>query len=455
MARSPARQVLRKMFGANWIRQVIHNSGLIADRRAFLKAVAAQSLVAFPVMAETVTNGLRNVAGLRLGLIGLGHRGQFLLERFQKLCQVTAICDVHKGRLESTAAKNPRDIQRFTDYRPLLDSKSLTGVVIATPDHWHARIMLDALQAGKHVFCETPVCRTLAEAAVLTRTANNAPKLKVQVGCQGRANAAAFAACRYVREGRIGRPQTVRLWSDPDPVFKPATESENAPAQLNWPFWLGPLISRPYDERLFAGEWRFVDEIGGGYLMSRDSQLLVLLQWFLGHELMGRIEVKPDQSMAALHPPKAGHEVKLTFDFLNSGLRCQWETGQAADRESTWGLQCKGDRGELTLLGGDETCRIKQEVFGYKSSRPFNDPAWDFAPDHRLNWLQCIVGQDTPTVPIKPATQAAAICIAGLLARRLNRKLVWDFDTHEFVADPEANRLREAADEGNEWTVRI
>jgi hypothetical protein len=107
------------------------------------------------------------------------------------------------------------------------------------------------------------------------------------------------------------------------------------------------------------------------------------------------------------------------------------------------------------MLGGDETCQVSREVFGYKSSRPFDDPAWNFAPDHRLNWLQCILNGGEPTMPLSTATKAAAACMVGRLALRLNRKLVWDFDAGGFIDDAEANDLREDLVAGNPWTVRL
>ncbi|MBI1177970.1 hypothetical protein GC207_11105 [bacterium] len=468
------------------------------DRRGFLK-VAAAGFVAWPALAETLTSKLSETGNPKIGLIGLGERGLFLLERFQQHCTVAAVCDIHRGRLQSGAAKGSHELQQFSDYRRLLANNSLTGVVIATPDHWHARIAIDALKAGKHVFCETPVCRTLTETAALIAAASNA-KLKTQVGIQGRANSAAFAACRYIREGQIGKVHTVRFWSPPDRAFTPLVPVNPPPAELDWPLWLGPLRERPYDKGLFDGNWRFVEEIGGGYLMSRGSQLFALLSWFLGRELDGQVEVGPKTGLAKHPQTGAAHKIHLEFVLRNLGLRCQWETttdfvsphepqhppapalsptggeGVRQDgRERTtahgpharpqlhasaahdpdWGMQCVGDKGELTMLGGDADCQIKAEVFAYKSRRNSDDVEWNFAPDHRLNWLQCIAGASQPTMPIERAARAAAVCIVGKLARRLDRKVVWDFEKNEFVDDPEANRLRDAAVEGNPWTVRL
>jgi hypothetical protein len=168
------------------------------SRREFLKA----AILAAPVLADdrlmAATGSAPGVSELRVGIIGLGRRGNFLRERFQKLCRVTSLCDVHRTRLSEAVAQSSVAARSFGDYRELLSSPNVDGVVIATPDHWHARMTLDALQAGKHVFCETPASRTLAETIALQEAAK-ASNLKIQVGTQGRANSAAFAACRYLR----------------------------------------------------------------------------------------------------------------------------------------------------------------------------------------------------------------------------------------------------------------
>lgn len=469
------------------------------NRRLFLKATATSALFTDRMIAETRTSRVNNTADLKIGIIGLGERGSFLRDRFHQHCQLAAVCDVHQTRLDRVAAKYAEWAQQFSDYRKLLAQDSIAGVVIATPDHWHARIALDALRAGKHVFCETPVCRTLTETAALISAASNA-KLKTQVGIQGRANSAAFAACRYIREGQIGKVHTVRFWSPPDRPFTPLVPVDPPPAELDWPLWLGPLKKRAYDKGLFDGNWRFVDDIGGGYLMSRGSQLFALLSWFLGHDLDGQIEVAPKTGQAKHAQTGATHEIHLEFVLRNVGLRCQWETttgfvsphepqhpltpalspnggegvreggrerttahgpharpqlDASAARDPDWGMQCVGDKGELTMLGGDANCQVKKEIFTYKPKLDFDDPQWNFAPDHRLNWLQCIAGDSQPTMTIKRAARATAVCIVGKLARRLDRKVVWDFEKNEFVDDSEANDLRDAAIAGNPWTVRM
>ena len=218
-------------------------NSFVLKRRQFLKSTAAGiALLGLPEIARpAATSPEVDLSGISLGVIGLGPRGLFLLERFQKHCPVRALCDVHQGRLESAAAKCSGPGLQFGDYRKLLASDSISGVVIATPDHWHAGMTLDAIRAGKHVFCETPACRTLGEARSLLEL-KNPGNLKIQVGAQGRANSAAFAACRYLREGQAGKIHTVRLWSAPDEPFKPSTEHSDTPPGLDWPFWERKIV---------------------------------------------------------------------------------------------------------------------------------------------------------------------------------------------------------------------
>ena len=180
-------------------------NSLVLKRRQFLKSTAAGiALLGLPEIARpAATSPEVDLGDISLGVIGLGPRGIFLLNQFKKHCPVRAVCDVHRDRIEAAAASCSGEPLRFGDYREMLACKEISGVVIATPDHWHARMTLDAIRAGKHVFCETPACQTLAEVRSLLEL-KNPSSLKIQVGCQGRANSAAFAACRYLREGQAG-----------------------------------------------------------------------------------------------------------------------------------------------------------------------------------------------------------------------------------------------------------
>jgi hypothetical protein len=296
------------------------------SRREFLKA----AVLAAPVLADgrlaAATGAVPGVNELRVGIIGLGPRGNFLRERFQKLCRVTSLCDVHQTRLSGAVAQSSGAARPYGDYRELLSSPNVDGVVIATPDHWHARMSLDALRAGKHVFCETPASRTLAEVIALQKAAK-ASNLKIQVGTQGRANSAAFAACRYLREGQLGTLRTVRLWSAPDKALNQPSAASPPPAELDWRLWLGPLKERPFDETLFLGDWRFVDEIGGGRLVSHGAQLLALLQWFFGREFDGQVEVEPTSGPTRSPRTGSAQELRLAFGFKQPNLRCLWEIG--------------------------------------------------------------------------------------------------------------------------------
>ncbi len=425
-------------------------------RRQFLKSTAAGiALLGLPEIARpAATSPEVDLGGISLGVIGLGPRGHFLLEQFQKHCPVRAVCDVHRDRIGAAAARCSGEPLCFGDYREMLASKEISGVVIATPDNWHARMTLDAIRAGKHVFCETPACRTLGEARSLIEL-KNPGNLKIQAGCQGRANSAAFAACRYLREGQAGKIHTVRLWSAADEPFKPSAEHSDTPPGLDWPFWLGPLKPRAFDAALYAGGWRWVAEIGGGHLVSRGSQLLTLLQWFLDRELDGQIEVEPVLGLGGEHNHGDAPRSELTFNFKNAGIKCVWETKPKSDERIDWGMQCIGAKGQFTMLGGSEDCQVSHEVFGYQPAKAFMDPSWAFAPDLRLNWLQSIAEAKQPTMPLGLAARAAAVVLVGKLARQLNRRLVWDFDGCQFVNDPEANRLRQDAVGGNPWADEI
>ena len=170
-------------------------------RREFTKALAAVSTTA--ALSQFRVLGAND--RIRLGFIGLGNRGDQVLDAFRKHAdaEVIAVCDIHQPYLDFAAKKIGTSPQRFTDYRRLLELKEVDAVVINTPDHWHALQTIHACEAGKDVYCEKPLSYTMREARRMVEAARRCGTV-FQVGSQQRSSPEFRKACEYVLSGRIG-----------------------------------------------------------------------------------------------------------------------------------------------------------------------------------------------------------------------------------------------------------
>ena len=206
---------------------------------------------------------------LRIGVIGCGTMGNQHLDALLAMqetanIQVTAVCDVYSKRLEAAAAK--MGARAYADYQTLLSQKELDYILIATPEHWHHRMTLDALDAGKHVYVEKPLTQTIQQAKEVVHHVHRS-RLKLQVGVQGMSDESYAVASRYIRDGTLGKVVMAQIdysrnyaddfWAyDIDPDANPQTN-------LNWSAWLGPAPKRDWDPRRYF-QWRRYWDYSGG-----------------------------------------------------------------------------------------------------------------------------------------------------------------------------------------------
>jgi predicted dehydrogenase len=201
---------------------------------------------------------------VEMGLIGCGNRGTYVMSLFQKEpgVHVAALCDVYGARIESAREKAP-GARGFADHRKLLESKDIDVVLVATPDHWHAEIAIDAMQAGKDVYVEKPLTYRREEGPRVVRAARTTKRI-CQVGLQQRSGPQ-FIKVRdeYVRSGKLGRVTYVRSWwhgNVPRPLNPKIKEK---PADLDWARYLGQVKWRDWNPAQYFSYRAFLD-FGGG-----------------------------------------------------------------------------------------------------------------------------------------------------------------------------------------------
>ena len=221
---------------------------------------------------------------LQLGLIGAGERGRYVTSIFQKTDQIDlrAVCDVFGDRVDQAIADAP-GARSFNDHRRLLDTKDLDAVLIATPDHWHKAIAIDALIAGKDVYVEKPLTRLRQEGPDIVRAARVNNRV-CQVGMQQRSGTVYLEAReRFVKSGMIGKISHVEcVWHGGAAERLPA-EPAQKPANLDWVRFLGPVRYRDWNPAQYLDFRAFLD-FGGGKLTDLGAHWIDVAHMFMGQD---------------------------------------------------------------------------------------------------------------------------------------------------------------------------
>jgi predicted dehydrogenase len=236
------------------------------SRRAFVSSSAASVIVTAASRSRVLGANDR----LRVGVIGCGglatgaHIPELMKMKESDNVDIVAVCDVWQKRMDNAAATT--GARPIKDYRALLDQKDIDYALIVTPEHWHARMTLDAADAGKHIYCEKPMTFTIDEAKKVVKKIEQT-KVKMQVGVQGMSDDSYETAQTYIKEGALGKVVQAQIdysrnykgdfWTGP-------IENDLKPGEnLDWNAWLGPAPKRPFDpERYF--HWRRYWDYSGG-----------------------------------------------------------------------------------------------------------------------------------------------------------------------------------------------
>jgi predicted dehydrogenase len=281
-------------------------------RRSFLKTGLSLPFVMH--IASCTTNLVSNDR-LRVGVIGMGKQGRYLLNQFLSWGQVMAVCDVDTTRREdahrivdeyykTNPDQGPASCAAYNDYEELLAREDIDAVCITTPDHWHTMIVLDALRAGKDVYCEKPLTHDIAEAvAVIKEVA--ATRRILQTGSMQRSMMEFRVACELARNDVIGPIEKIECGFG-DPAIPCDLPGEAMEPGLDWNRWLGPAPERPYNSELSPRgvhkhfpNWRRYREYGGGGVADWGAHHLDIAQWALGMDESGPVKILPPEDRNA------------------------------------------------------------------------------------------------------------------------------------------------------------
>lgn len=455
------------------------------NRRGFIKASAASSVAAgisvspfaaFGATATATTNYRSPNEQVGLGFIGTGIRFYGLVDRATEYGPGVALADadmlqagrgLQKLRDRHMNQKYPLTIGAFEDYRRVLDNKDVNIVVVASPDHWHTRHVIDSMRAGKDVYCEKPLTLTIAEGSLIEKVQKETGRV-IQIGTQQRTEMdGKFAqAAAMVRDGRVGDLDLVTIClggsrtCDPLPKVDP-------PKNLNWDLWLGQAPMTAYRE---SKEYGHTSGWGAGHKFSRTHRYYRWFYEYSGGKLtdwgahhvdiamlavdklrddIGNIEINP---IEVAHPMDFEKGMPTKDDQFNCATKFKVELkfadgltmhvrDEAPDKGLTNGIMFEGKEGRFVVnrgkIVGKPVEQLKEKPLPEDSmEKLYGQP---MPKNHMDNFMECVKSRKTPISDLQSHNCMLNVCHAINIALRLNRKLTYDPKARKFVGDDLAN----------------
>jgi predicted dehydrogenase len=364
---------------------------------------------------------------IQLGLVGCGERGLYVASFFQKSGEVDlrAVCDVYGDRVDKAVAQ-AAGAQTFGDHRRLLESRGLDAVLIATPDHWHKAIAIDALNAGKDVYVEKPLTRLREEGPEIVRAARVNNRV-CQVGMQQRSGEIYLEAReRFVRTGMLGKISHVNCLWHSGPARALPTEPAQKPANLDWVRYLGPLKYRDWNPAQYLDFRAFLD-FGGGKLTDFGAHWIDVVHMFMDRDA-------PLSAVAAGGVYQDFHDGRTAPDTISALY--EYPGGFTVSFSSL--SVGNGPEYGVEFLGANGRLYVNRNRYEFRAAEKGAEPViqripGDITERHVHNFLECCLSRKLPNADVyigHRAAQAALLANQSYLERR---RIVFDPDREEVL----------------------
>ena len=430
------------------------------NRRQFLRtgaaALAASSLPSYAVDFADQRK--------RVGLIGCGWYGKTDLFRLLQVApvKVVSLCDVDKLMLadaigQVSARQESKTTPRgFGDYREMLKEKDLDAVLIATPDHWHALPMIEAVKSGCDVYVQKPTSVDVVESQAMLAAARKYGRV-VQVGTQRRSTPHLIEAReQIIRAGRLGKVGLVEICCYYHMRAKDNPPDTAPPETFDYEMWTGPAPMRPYNALVHPRKWRAFMEYGNGIVGDMCVHMLDMTRWMLDLGYPKRVSSSGGIFVDKASKANITDTQTATFEF--DDLRVIWthrSWGDAPDPKYPWGATFYGDQGTLkaSVMSYDFTPQGKGEAVHrdvafelkqFPEDKTEKDLEKQCAPairGHMKDFLTAIAQRSKPVADIEQGVTSTISCVLANLSMQLGRTLTWDAAAGKVVDDDEANRL--------------
>ncbi len=434
-----------------------------ANRRSFLHASLAVTTTA--MLGTSIKRAAAQSANERpiFATIGLRNQGWGITAKSFKSADFAALADVDENVLgnyvEQTQKAQSKKPDGYKDYRHILDRKDIDAVMIATPDHWHTKIAVEAMLAGKDVYCEKPLTLTIDEGKLIERIVKQTGRV-FQVGTMQRTESDQrfLKAVALVKNGRIGTVKKVTCGingMEASPVIPVAA----VPAGLDWDFWLGPAPKVDYRALpelregygggvpLYSNchySFRHWHEYAGGKLTDWGAHHVDIACWALGADDTGPSKITPVKFQL---PVEHRDGYPVVHDQYNAATSFDIKVAMPHDvemlitSEGDNGILFEGTEGRFFVNRGKLTGAPVEDL----KSNPLPEGAIEevyggpVSENHTVNFIEAMQSRKQPISDVWSHNRMLEICHLSNIAMRLGRELQWDADRREIVGDEQAN----------------
>jgi len=451
------------------------------SRRAFLTQTgmitAGITLGANQVSAFSNGRIMGANSKIRVGFIGVGNRGTQLLQLFmdQPDCEIAALCDIYEPYIWRDRSKvDPRYIQdmpyqipemgevfpnkveRYTDYRKLLENKSIDAVCIATPDHWHAIMTVEAISAGKDVYVEKPLSKTIHEGRTMVNAGKNSKQI-ITVGLNRRGAPTFQKLAKEIPAGKIGKVTFTSACHIgnmfPNGIGK--MKPENPPKDFNWDIWLGPRAYRPYQYNIAPYKFRWWEDYCN-QISNQGVHYLDLIRWMLNEQapvaisaLGGKFAVDDDRTIP--------DTLQVTYEFPSGSVASVSILEASSGSFVPYGfIEMRGTKG--TLYTNENDYKIVPTKPGqFQSWDKLMDPEeYSIETTDKLladnsfrnstanlirNFLDCIKSRETPFCSLEDGHRSTSLAHMATISLLTKQRLQWDPAKEIFTNSDEANKM--------------
>jgi len=411
----------------------------LPSRRRFLQASAAATAAGLTVpywftaqQAQGEEPASKNDRA-KVGCIGTGSRWGGLYKGILPHGDIVAVADVDAKHAAEGKEKSGGKADVYEDYRKLLDRKDIDAVTIVTPDHWHTKIAIDSMRAGKDVYCEKPLTLTIDEGKQICKVVNETGRV-FQVGTQQRTemNRRFLQAIALIRDGRIGKIKKVTCCIGEAPTGGPF-EPMPIPPELNWDMWLGQAPLVDYTEKRCHYEFRWWYEYSGGKMTDWGAHHVDIATWAIGADKTGPISVEG----TATHP-NTPNGYNTATEFL---VNCKYADGVdlVIRHDGENGITFEGENGTFFVSRGAITGAPIDELKDRPLAEDAIEKIYGGKPtSHMANFFQATKSRKQPISDVFSHHRAITTCHLANIAIRLGRKLNWDPVAEQIVGDSEA-----------------
>jgi len=433
-------------------------------RRSFFKhaasaAGAATAAVAFPtIIPASALGAVGSVAPsnrITMGCIGLGGRGTVDMRQFlnNPEVQIVALCDVDAGSTnyedhwyrglapakadveKRYATQKPsgtwKGCDTYNDFRDLLARQDIDAVCVATPDHWHAFIVVAAAQAGKDIYCEKPLSHNIADGRAMVEAVARYGRV-FQCGSQRRSEPKWRRACELIRNGRIGKVHTIRVdlmggyWLR-NGSYRPQ-QPIPVPKGFDYDLWLGPAPWAPYIHGRCHWNFRWNYDYSGGMVTDWGAHFIDMAHWAMGTEETGPVEI---EGRGEFPPNGALWNTATSFHF-----ECKYANGmKLIVKSGGGGVKWEGTDGWVENDNKTYPASVAKEIVGPHEIHLYE------SNDQHGNFIDCVKSRGRTAAPVEIAHRSISVAHLGNIAMLTGHKIKWNPEKEQILGDPGAGAL--------------